>query len=214
MIDQRLEDHLTDFYHRQELRPQKLTELRALREDRRTSREKASVHAPVLWSWLQVLLHGRVATAVFLLLLGAFYLGRISYLGTRGGPTPDALARSISREIAMNHKKQLDMEFLAEDYATLQAQMSKLDFALAPPGNPAASSLHVVGARYCSIQGQLAAQIRARDPAGFVYTLYETKLTDKLRAVAVEVKADGVRIRLWSENGLFYGLAVNESQSN
>jgi hypothetical protein len=114
----------------------------------------------------------------------------------------------------MNHKKQLDMEFLAEDYSTLQAQMSRLDFALAPPSNLAASSLHVVGARYCSIQGQLAAQIRARDPAGFVYTLYETKLTDKLRAVAVEVKTDGVRIRLWRENGLFYGLAVNESQSN
>ena len=100
------------------------------------------------------------------------------------------------------------------DYAGLQSQMSKLDFAPAPPSSPAGSSLHVVGARYCSIQGQLAAQIRARDPAGLVYTLYETKLTDKLRGVTGEVKADGVRIRLWSENGLFYGLAVNESQSN
>jgi hypothetical protein len=113
----------------------------------------------------------------------------------------------------MNHKKQLEIEFSAADYAGLQPQMSKLDFALAPPSSAVAAPLHVVGARYCSIQGQLAAQIRVRDPAGLVYTLYETKLTDKLSPVAGEVKADGVRIRLWKENGLFYGLAVNEPRS-
>jgi anti-sigma factor RsiW len=214
MIERRLEDHLTDFYRCQELSPQKLLELRALGENRRISRKKATVHAPLLWSRPRVLLHRRVAAAAFLLLLGAFYLGRIFRPASLGVLTADALARSIGSEIAMNHRKQLNLEFSAGDYATLQAQMSKLDFALAPPSNPAASSLHVVGARYCSIQGQLAAQIRARDPAGTVYTLYETKLTDKLRTVAGEVKAEGVRIRLWSEKGLFYGLAVNESQSN
>lgn len=214
MIEMRLEDHLTDFYNRQELRPQKLTELRSLTEGWGTTHEKATVGLTALWSWSRTLSGGRVAAVVFLLLLGAFYLGRIWRLTLPGEMRGGVLAQSIGREIAMNHRKQLNLEFSARDYATLQAQMGKLDFALAPPSNPAASSLHVVGARYCSIQGQLAAQIRARDLAGTVYTLYETKLTDRLRAVAGEVEAEGVRIRLWSENGLFYGLAVNESQSN
>jgi hypothetical protein len=213
MIEKRLEDHLTEFYHRQDLRPQKLTELRALSRDRRMSREKPTVHGPVVWSWPKVLLHGRLAAAVVLLLLGLFYLGRSSRPAPRGELTADVLAQSIGREVAMNHKKQLDLEFSGRDYAALEAQMSKLDFALATPSSPTTSQLHVVGARYCSIQGQLAAQIRLRDPAGLAYTLYETRLTNKLHAVAGEVKTEDVRIRLWSEKGLFYGLAVNEPQS-
>ncbi|HJY84533.1 MAG TPA: hypothetical protein VKK81_26060 [Candidatus Binatia bacterium] len=214
MIEEQLEAHLIDFYHRQELSPQKLIALRALGEDRGRSHEKARLHPPALSNWRQMLVHGGVAAAVLGLLLGVFYLGTFPRSPLPGHLSADPLARSIGREIAMNHKKQLPMEFSAMDYAGLQSQMSKLDFAPAPPSSPAGSSLHVVGARYCSIQGQLAAQIRARDQAGLVYTLYETKLTNKLRGVTGEVKADGVRIRLWSENGLFYGLAVNESQSN
>lgn len=214
MIQTRLEDHLTNFYNRQELRSQKLTELRSLAEGWRTTREKPAMGAAPLWSWPRMLSAGRVAPVVFLLLLGAFYLGRNWRPMLPGEMSGGILAQSVSREIAMNHRKQLNLEFSARDYAALQAQMGKLDFALAPPSNPAASSLHVVGARYCSIQGQLAAQIRVRDSAGTVYTLYETRLTDKLRAVSGEVKTEGVGIRLWSEEGLFYGLAVNHSRPN
>ncbi len=213
MIEKLLEDHLTDFYHRQDLRPQKMAELLALGENRWVRREKASVRTPPPWRWHQMLVHGRVAAAVFLLLLGAFYLGRISRPAAPGELTDNVLARSIGREIAMNHKKQLDMEFSAADYAGLRPQMAKLDFALAPPSNSTAAPLHVVGARYCSIQGQLAAQIRVRDSAGTVYTLYETKLTDRLNAVSGEVKMEGVRTRLWREDGMFFGLAVSERQS-
>jgi hypothetical protein len=160
-----------------------------------------------------MLVYGGAAAAALALLVGAFFLGRLPSGLLSGDLTTDPLARSIGREIAMNHKKQLPLEFSAGDYAGLQLQMNKLDFALAPPSSPATSEMHVIGARYCSIQGQLAAQIRLRDTTGRVYTLYETRLTDKLREVGGEVKAEGVRVRLWKENGVFCGLAVNEPQS-
>lgn len=213
MITKHLEDHLADFYHRQELRPEKLAELRLLAEGWRATREKAGVDATAHWRGRRMLSVGGVAAVLFLLALGAFYLGRVLRRAPSDELTASALARSIGREIAMNHRKQLELEFLARDYVTLQIQMSKLDFALAPPSKGVTVPLNIAGARYCSIQGQLAAQIRARDPAGLVYTLYETKLTDKLRGAAGEVKSEGVEIRLWSEHGLFYGLAVNEPQS-
>src|SRR5712692_8832456 len=117
MIEKRLEEHLTDFYHGQELRPQKLAELLALGENRWTRREMARVRTPAPWSWHRMFVHGRVAAAVSLLLLGAFYLGRTSRPAVPGELTDDVLARSIGREIAMNHKKQLDMEVSAGDYA-------------------------------------------------------------------------------------------------
>lgn len=214
MTEKYLENHLTDFYHRQELRPQKLAELRALAEARGMDRQKASARAPAPQGWRRLLVQGRVAAALVLLIMGAFYLGRVLRPAPPEELAASALTQSIGGEMAMNHKKQLEMEFLAGDYAGLRPQMSKLDFALAPPGSAIAAPLHVVGARYCSIQGQLAAQIRLRDQAGLVYTLYETKLTDKLHRVAGEVKTEGVRIRLWKENGLFYGLAVNEPRSD
>jgi hypothetical protein len=210
MSEARLEDHLIVFYLQQELRPQKLAELRGLGE---IGHEEFRLRTRARSSRRPILVYGSLATAAFVLLLGAFYLGRFPSGPLSGNLTTDPLARSIGKEIAMNHKKQLPIEFSAEDYAGLQLQMNKLDFALAPPSSPATSELHVIGARYCSIQGQLAAQIRLRDSAGRVYTLYETKLTDKLREVGGEVRTEGIRILLWRETGVFCGLAVNEPQS-
>src|SRR5262249_17805850 len=123
MIEEQLEAHLIDFYHRQELSPQKLIALRALGEDRGRSHEKALLHPPALSNWRQVLVHGGVAGAVLGLLLGVFYLGTFPRSPLPGHLSADPLARSIGREIAMNHKKQLPMEFSAMDYAGLQSQM-------------------------------------------------------------------------------------------
>ncbi len=214
MNEMSVEEHLKDFYRHQELRREKLDELRALGDEKSPRRERENADETASWTWRQFVVHRRLVATIALLLIGAFVLGRISHPAASGDLNDAALARAIGREIAMNHKKQLNLEFAAADYASLQPQMSKLDFALAPPEDPAAARLQVIGARYCSIQGQLAAQIRARDRAGQVYTLYQTKLNDKLRsATSGELKAEGVRIRLWRENGLFYGLAVNWPQS-
>jgi len=113
-----------------------------------------------------------------------------------------------AHEIALNHKKQLAVEFLAARYADLRAQMDKLDFALAAPQRVEALELKITGARYCSIQGHLAMSIKLEDNNGKRNTLYERSLMDMPPVDSDEqYTIDDVLIRQWHEADLFVGLA-------
>lgn len=86
--------------------------------------------------------------------------------------------------------------------------MSKLDFVLTAPQQLPNTQLSVVGARYCSIQGHLAAQIKLEDSQGKHYTLYERSLIDTPTLPnQSEYRVDGIRVQAWREAGLFFGLA-------
>jgi len=86
--------------------------------------------------------------------------------------------------------------------------MSKLDFVLTAPQQLPNTQLGVVGARYCSIQGHLAAQIKLEDSQGKHYTLYERSLIDTPTLPnQSEYMVDGIRVQAWREAGLFFGLA-------
>jgi len=69
----------------------------------------------------------------------------------------------------------------------------------------------LIGGRYCSIQGGLAAQLKVRSKAsGKVATLYVTTLTDKLQRIKGQrVVQDNVDIHLWQQQGRFFGLATD-----
>ncbi len=63
--------------------------------------------------------------------------------------------------------------------------------------------------RYCSIQAQLAAQLKLRHrPTGRLTTLYVTELTPGLKALpGVRRLFEDVTIEIWRQNGLLYVLA-------
>ena len=88
--------------------------------------------------------------------------------------------------------------------------MDRLDFKLAPikdlPGK-----FSLLGGRYCSIQGKLAAQLKVKDiVSGNIATLYVTTSTDKLEKIAnQQVVFDNVTIRMWQDGKNFYGLATD-----
>jgi len=125
------------------------------------------------------------------------------------GPDHRQWTARAAQEIALNHKKQLREEFVATDFATLRRQMSKLDFPLVEPASLSALGLRVVGARYCSIQGHLAAQIKLTDVQGRRYTLYQTHIAADMAAdVEWRSRIDGIDIRQWREADLFFGLAT------
>ena len=67
----------------------------------------------------------------------------------------------------------------------------------------------LLGGRYCSIQGGIAAQFKLRDrESGAVRTLYATKLTPALAGIAESNSIHGdLAISLWQDDGIFYGLA-------
>lgn len=123
--------------------------------------------------------------------------------------SPQAWSIRAAQEIVLNHNKQLREEVVARDYPTLQVQLSKLDFNLAAPVRLAGLKLDIVGARYCSIQGHLAAQIKLRDANGRRYTLYQTpaRSTRKGKRDYASV-VEGVSVQQWIEGDVFFGLAT------
>ena len=114
----------------------------------------------------------------------------------------------VLAEIAMNHGKQLDVEVASGDPAIVAQALDRLDVPVRPPGQwPARYAL--LGGRYCSIQGGLAAQLKLRDrESGELYTLYATRLTPDLEAVAdTAILYDDVGITLWHRRDVFFALA-------
>lgn len=113
-------------------------------------------------------------------------------------------------EIAYHHNKQMSSEYKASSIKGLKKHLTKLDFSLADSELLPESEWEVLGARYCSLQGRLAAQIKIRNTReGEIYTLYQMDLPDNLdsKFTPFDEFHDGVRVRIWSEKGLLFGLA-------
>jgi anti-sigma factor RsiW len=144
--------------------------------------------------WLQL----AAAAVVLLVSLTALHL----YLSAR------SMTERVLTEIAMNHRQRLAMEVVTSDYAAVQNALNRLDFPLRPPASIGAG-YELLGGRYCSIQGELAAQLKVRDQAtGELRTLFATPLTSGLAGIApLQTRHDRTEIRLWREQGIFYALA-------
>lgn len=121
-----------------------------------------------------------------------------------GGPA----ASTLAKEIALNHRKQLDVEFSTQRYASLTALMSKLDFAPRKPSAGTCRNTTLLGGRYCSIGNSIACQLKLRSRDGAIHTLYQTRWAKTYAHVADRtVVVDGVRVRFWRERDVLFGLA-------
>jgi len=69
------------------------------------------------------------------------------------------LASLVLQEAAMNHQSKLQLDIDARDMDTLQSGMQRLDFDLSIP-DALAAGYELLGGRYCTIGGQLAAHLR------------------------------------------------------
>ena len=122
----------------------------------------------------------------------------------------DSVGRLVLQEIAMNHNKHQTVEYAIKDYALLQTAMKKLDFGLLQP-TLLSDSYQLVGGRYCSIQGHIAAQLKvAHKIDSKIATLYVTPITKRLSVIVNQTAIeDSVHIRLWKTDKLLYGLATD-----
>ena len=76
------------------------------------------------------------------------------------------------------------------------------------PAGLAERGLRLAGARYCSVQGCMAAQVSVVDEAGESWTLYQVRPDERLAKLdAAKIEIDGVDVELWREAGLVMGLA-------
>ncbi len=126
-----------------------------------------------------------------------------------------SLTGLVLEEIAMNHDKKLDIEYAETRSEVLQTAMQRLDFSLQLPAD-IRSDFQLLGGRYCSIQGGLAAQLKVRsNETGRVSTLYVTPMTETLSHIAgQQTVQDAVDIRLWQWQGRFFGLATDVAPEN
>ena len=69
-------------------------------------------------------------------------------------------------------------------------------------------NMRIVGARYATLGGEMAAQIVYVDEHGIPCTLYEARPADRLARIATgDQQVDGLRVSVWKEKGLVMVLA-------
>jgi len=122
---------------------------------------------------------------------------------------PSSPPQAVATEIAKNHNAQLAMEISSSDYQEVAAKLDRIKFSLTPPSGEFSRQFTLIGGRYCSIQNELAAQLRVQENAtGKMHTLYITPLTDDFSALQETTQTvKGVKVRLWTEGDRFFGLA-------
>ena len=119
-----------------------------------------------------LILRIRTAWAAYAVCLGVIVL-LVSFLSMYYQITGNGLKDRIIKEVRLNHERNLELTIKSSSIHEFQQQMIKLNFTLAPLPNRI-KHYFILGARYCSINGEIAALIRLQDNYNKSYTLYQT----------------------------------------
>lgn len=148
----------------------------------------------------------RVGGAVAaLLLLGVTVL--VYFPGNDSEDLPELLAQ----EVFTNHVHAHSLDLETHSIEVLRAGLDRLDFVPVDASASRDERLTLLGARYCTLQGAIAAQILFHTPSGARVTRYQAAYDpgrfgglpdwDQQQA-PVSVKLRGVEVRLWVEQGV------------
>ncbi len=196
-VKENIHEYLDTF----ELSSQQLSNFDEL-ESRILQPVKATPNKGVMWSLVASVLMVGVLMATLLPL-------------SNTGKTQQELIYAIASEVSYNHLKLKPLEVTSTQLSGVTQYFKKLDFNPLGSVQVTALSSRLIGGRYCSIQGNIAAQLRMEDEKGAISTLFESrfnaedfdflpKLEDK--EVPVSVHVDGQQVRLWVEKGLVMAL--------
>jgi len=121
------------------------------------------------------------------------------------------IPHAISMEVAKNHIKLKPLEVTSPTLTPIRRYFTELDFS------PVKSQLYerrgnsLLGARYCSISGVSAAQLRYKDKRGQFQTLYEVGYDPEIYGPLPDINkgempliivARGVKTTIWVEQDL------------
>ena len=192
-LKQSVRDHLDSY----SLSEDQLNKLESLaRQEMPVTKRRATIYPLVM--------AGAVAT--FLLV---FFL--TPYLQDQSG-----IQQKIAMEVVANHIKLKPLEIEASSIEGIRRYFKKLDFVPVNSQLVNQLGLELIGGRYCSLQGNIAAQLRVRKPgSNTVQTLYQTEyrkdvfenmpeLGEGDKPVDIHVK--GVKVTIWVEKGLLFAL--------
>ena len=119
---------------------------------------------------------------------------------------------ALATEIAYHHNKQMVMEVESSSLEEVKAYLTKLDFSLIESKRFPATKWELVGGRYCSLKGNIAAQLRIRNKkTGETWTFYQLLFPQSIAGFdgTFEDFEQGVKVEIWKERGLLLGTAQN-----
>lgn len=131
--------------------------------------------------------------------------------------SPDvALDQRIGSEVAKNHIELKPLEIQTASIQEVRKFLTKLNFSPIESELLKGSTKTLIGARYCSIQGVTAAQLRLQDSkTGQVQSLYQTIYDPKVFSGLPELRENqkpvtiyskGFSVDIWVEKGLLFAL--------
>ena len=152
-----------------------------------------------------------LAAAAVVLLAAGLWIASPTTTGT--APTP----QRVAAEAAKNHVKLKPLEVTSNDMDAIRAFFSELDFVPADSAALARSDIELMGGRYCSIDGDAAAQLRVRqrstDRVGSLYMVpYQPDQHGPLPRrdqgeAPLTVHSRGLKVEIWVEQDLLMALA-------
>ena len=191
-MERRFKAHIKDHFANVHLSNEQLCRLERLQTDSCTpSASTRFMRSPM------------TRAALLLLMVGVAWFGIQQYRYT-------AAVDRLVAEIAYNHNKQMGMEIESNAIETVKAFLTKLDFPLIATDRLPGDEWQLLGGRYCSLQGKLAAQLKLRQvETGDIYTLFQTARPAGMPVSSTirQTYVNGIEVRLWSERGLLVGMA-------
>ncbi len=193
-VKENLNSHLGEF----ELNADQFASLDALEKSILSPTPK-KIKNPILWSM-----------AASLLVVSLFFTTVLPK-----GQSQQEMIYAIAQEVSYNHLKFKPLEVANNNLTRVTGYFKKLDFNPLASSQVAALSSRLIGGRYCSIKGNIAAQLRMRDEKGAISTLFESRFNvddfDFLprledQQAPVKVHVDGQQVSLWVEKGLVMAL--------
>lgn len=130
-----------------------------------------------------------------------------SLLGFMQYQYADTLNKTVA-QIKMNHLKGELPSIVSNDYREVSQNLNKLAFAVAE--TPELKNYELLGGLYCKVQGNKAAQLKFLTADQDTATLYVCESKGSIEKLRKETKVrDGVKVTIWQDNDLFYGMAEN-----
>ena len=132
-----------------------------------------------------------------------------------------SIGDKIAIEVSKNHLKLKPLEVNSNQLSDLSNYFTQLDFKLVHTKILSDPNWELIGARYCTIQGNSAAQLRLKNKqTGVIETLYQAPYYEtQFNKVPVlehnqpplEEYAKGIGVNIWVEKGVLFALTNNST---
>lgn len=180
------------YYERHSLSEAKLNDLEAMLSSSSLVFQKRT--------FFQKLAPFSVVASVFVMMVSLFVLFQ----------TGGDIRENIANEVAQNHLKMRPLEVSSNQFSDLKKYFTELNFVLVNSDRLDLTLLK--GARYCSIKGKIAAQIRLKDlqthqRLTHYQVAYDAKLYGPMPDVGkgeipITLSQKGLLVSMWVERGL------------